>query len=126
MMNIILLLYIIIRPPTFGLFTNAEEVPSPFQRFLRSKLQRDFNLEGVPLRFVFRKTKKRSLSMKENADGTPAKGTEQIESYMPPKVRTSRPLGKINRKNYITVKKLRKNRLMKRIASKRKQKGRWR
>lgn len=44
------------RPPTFALFCNADEIPGFFERFLRSRIQKDFQLEGVPLRFEVRKT----------------------------------------------------------------------
>ena len=44
------------RPPTFALFCNADELPGFFERFLRSRLQTDFSLKGVPIRFEVRKT----------------------------------------------------------------------
>jgi len=44
------------RPPVYALFGNASELPGFFERFLRSKLQHDFSLQGVPLRFTVRKT----------------------------------------------------------------------
>jgi len=44
------------RPPTFALFTNMEELPGFFERFLKSNIQQAFKLQGVPLRFVVRKT----------------------------------------------------------------------
>lgn len=44
------------RPPTFALFSNIPALPGFFERFLRSKFQRDFHLDGVPLRFIIRKT----------------------------------------------------------------------
>lgn len=110
------------RPPTFCFFSNVVDVPLSFQRFLRSRLQHDFNLEGVPVRFVFRRTQKQLLKRKlvngELSD------TKSIADG-PVKIRTSRPLGKKNRKDFMTVKNIRKSRLMKRITRKRKQKGRW-
>jgi hypothetical protein len=45
------------RPPTFALFTNLDELPIFFERFLKSNIQTAFNLQGVPVRFVVRKTK---------------------------------------------------------------------
>ena len=45
------------RPPTFALFTNMEELPIFFERFLKSNIQEAFQLQGVPIRFVIRKTK---------------------------------------------------------------------
>ena len=45
------------RPPTFALFTNLEELPVFFERYLKSNIQTAFNLQGVPIRFVVRKTK---------------------------------------------------------------------
>eukprot|EP01041_Mallomonas_annulata_P001077 gene1077-2106_t len=44
------------RPPTFALFCNTSTVPGAMERFIRSKLQRDFSLDGVPLRFLIRKS----------------------------------------------------------------------
>lgn len=45
------------RPPTFALFTNQPEIPIFFERYLKSHIQTAFNLQGVPIRFVVRKTK---------------------------------------------------------------------
>lgn len=45
------------RPPTFSLFANVEVLPSFFERFLRSRIQNDFKLIGVPIRFIIKKTK---------------------------------------------------------------------
>lgn len=44
------------RPPTFALFCNASSLPGFFERFLRARIQKDFDLQGVPLRFEVRKT----------------------------------------------------------------------
>eukprot|EP01033_Poteriospumella_lacustris_P006015 gene6015-4317_t len=44
------------RPPTFTLFCNADELPTFFERYLRSKIQDEFKLEGVPIRFVVKKS----------------------------------------------------------------------
>ena len=44
------------RPPTFAIFCNHQDIPGFFERFLRSKIQKDFKMEGVPLRFVVRKS----------------------------------------------------------------------
>jgi hypothetical protein len=44
------------RPPTFALFCNASELPGFLERFLRSRMQKDFGLQGVPIRFEVRKT----------------------------------------------------------------------
>ncbi|RYH20955.1 ribosome-associated GTPase EngA [archaeon] len=44
------------RPPTFALFTNVSELPGFFERYMRSKIQEDFKLVGVPIRFVVKKT----------------------------------------------------------------------
>jgi len=43
------------RPPTFALFTNTAVLPTFLERFLRARLQQDFSLHGVPLRFIIRK-----------------------------------------------------------------------
>lgn len=44
------------RPPMFTLFTNVNELPGAVERFLKTRIQEDFQLKGVPLRFVVRKT----------------------------------------------------------------------
>ena len=38
------------------MFANVEELPGFFERFLRKRLQEAFDLKGVPVRFVVRKT----------------------------------------------------------------------
>jgi GTP-binding protein len=45
------------RPPSFAIFTNVVKLPLFFERFLRFKIQSNFNLCGIPIRFVIRKTK---------------------------------------------------------------------
>ena len=58
------------RPPTFALFCNVQTIPIFFERFLRKNLQHDFELQGIPLRFVIRKSKgheiKKSLLQNKN------------------------------------------------------------
>ena len=44
------------RPPSFAFFCNTNKFPGFYSRFLQSKIQEDFNLEGIPLRFVIRKS----------------------------------------------------------------------
>lgn len=44
------------RPPTFKLFCNATELPPFFERYFRHKIQHDFDLKGVPVRFVVTKS----------------------------------------------------------------------
>jgi hypothetical protein len=44
------------RPPTFALFSNRSDIPGYYSRYLRSNLQKDMKLEGVPIRFIIRKT----------------------------------------------------------------------
>jgi GTPase len=44
------------RPPDFLLSTNVEELPGHFERYLRSRIQQDFDLRGVPIRFTIRKS----------------------------------------------------------------------
>lgn len=44
------------RPPTFAIFSNSNEIPPAFARFLRSNLQKSMNMHGVPLRFISRKS----------------------------------------------------------------------
>ena len=44
------------RPPSFTLFANVSELPGALERHLKSRIQEDFQLKGVPLRFVVRKT----------------------------------------------------------------------
>ena len=45
------------RPPSFVLFANSQTVPGSYLRFIRNRLQKDFQLNGVPLRFTVRKSK---------------------------------------------------------------------
>ena len=44
------------RPPSFAIFCNMQSIPGFYERYLRTKLQEDFELKGVPIRFVIRKT----------------------------------------------------------------------
>lgn len=46
------------RPPTFALFISQDvEFPVAYERYLMNGLRKEFNLEGVPLRFYYRKPK---------------------------------------------------------------------
>ena len=46
------------RPPTFGLWVSrAGDLPDSYQRYLIHGLRRDFDLPGVPLRLLIRKSK---------------------------------------------------------------------
>jgi GTPase len=45
------------RPPSFAIFANMQSIPGFYERYLRTKLQEDFDLKGVPIRFIIRKTK---------------------------------------------------------------------
>ncbi|MBX6367998.1 MAG: ribosome biogenesis GTPase Der [Rhodospirillales bacterium] len=48
-----------IRPPTFALFTSKpSELPESYRRYLVNLLRRDFDLPGVPIRMMLRKTGK--------------------------------------------------------------------
>lgn len=49
------------RPPTFALFTNVSELPPFFERFLRSKLQDEFSLSGIPIRFIIKKSEGKAV-----------------------------------------------------------------
>ena len=41
------------RPPTFALFcTKADDLPDSYVRFLSNGLREDFDMPGVPLRFI--------------------------------------------------------------------------
>jgi GTPase len=44
------------RPPTFTLFCNVQELPNYYERYVRSKIQEEFRLTGVPIRFIIKKT----------------------------------------------------------------------
>lgn len=81
------------RPPVFALFCNMETIPGAYERFLRwallsllfcpsaslrstswwcywyfrSKLQKDFKLQGVPVRFVIRKTENEAFEKARSA-----------------------------------------------------------
>lgn len=99
------------RPPTFVLFTNMEELPGAVERFLRSKMQSDFKLFGVPLRFVVRK------SVGKEVDGNlfnkgkrSSRGRGRGEG---------RPLDKEGRHNPYLIKKLREKRDSRRRKDKR-------
>lgn len=52
------------RPPVFALFCNVDKLPSFFERFLRFKLQSEFRLEGIHVRFAIRKTETRAVNRK--------------------------------------------------------------
>lgn len=46
-----------IRPPTFTLFVNKpEDMPDSYKRYLVNSLREDFNMPGVPMRVMFRKS----------------------------------------------------------------------
>lgn len=51
------------RPPSFILFSNCQTVPAAYSRFIRKRLQKDFNFGGVPLRFVVQKSKGKTANM---------------------------------------------------------------
>ena len=44
------------RPPVFALFANVSELPGSVERFLKTRIQEDFTLRGIPVEFVVRKT----------------------------------------------------------------------
>jgi len=51
------------RPPTFFIASNnAQDLPQSYIRFLRHKIQREFNLTHVPVRMVVRSTRQKSSS----------------------------------------------------------------
>jgi len=52
------------RPPVFALFCNVDSLPSFFERFLRFKLQSEFRLEGIHVRFAVRRTETRAVNRK--------------------------------------------------------------
>ena len=67
------------RPPAFTLWTNVSELPGAVERFLKSRIQEDFQLKGIPLRFSVRKTagndvKKGLLKHKVSAHGKNRRG----------------------------------------------------
>lgn len=46
------------RPPTFALWVNfSKDVPNSYIRYLSNEFRKKFSLEGIPLRFVLRKSK---------------------------------------------------------------------
>jgi len=45
------------RPPSFVLFSNCQNIPAAYSRFIKKRLQKDFNFNGVPLRFSVQKSK---------------------------------------------------------------------
>lgn len=68
------------RPPTFALFCNAQELPESYERFMRSHIQSDFKLEGVPIRFVVRKTVGNPVKMKLLQKGHSRRGVGHKET----------------------------------------------
>ncbi|WP_413205258.1 ribosome biogenesis GTPase Der [Rhodospirillum sp. A1_3_36] len=47
-----------IRPPTFALFmTRPDDLPESYRRYLISGLREDFDMDGTPIRLLFRATK---------------------------------------------------------------------
>ncbi len=54
------------RPPTFVVFTNhPKAVPPSYLRYLENTLRQDFNLPGVPLRFILKTSKNPYLSKRK-------------------------------------------------------------
>ncbi|MEZ4319109.1 MAG: ribosome biogenesis GTPase Der [Myxococcota bacterium] len=48
-----------VRPPTFVFFSNTPEgVPAAYERYLSNRLREEFELDGTPLRIVFRRKRK--------------------------------------------------------------------
>jgi hypothetical protein len=87
------------RPPTFALFCNVATLPGFYERFLRSKLQRDFKLEGVPVRFVVRKSKgtavnKMLLKDTYKVKGVGDQGTGRRRARRGAGNESARPVGK--------------------------------
>jgi hypothetical protein len=89
------------RPPAFALFCNAEDIPTQFSRFLRTKIQEEFKLQGVPVQFVVRKSagapvKKELLThgrqSRRGAGNESARpvGLKRTEASMLPKLRFER------------------------------------
>ena len=82
------------RPPCFILFSNCQTVPAAYSRFIRKRLQKDFNFNGVPLRLTIKKSKgkiadKCLLSRSKN---------NRVRS-----VGESRPVGKARNNRYMEV-----------------------
>ncbi len=50
----------LVAPPTFVFFSNfPQEIPDAYKRFLERKLREHYDLDGVPVSFLFRKKNKR-------------------------------------------------------------------
>ncbi len=67
------------RPPVFALFANVSELPGSVERYLKTRIQEDFVLRGIPVEFVVRKTsghevKKDLLKHKVGAHGKGRRG----------------------------------------------------
>lgn len=46
------------KPPTFLIFcSKSKEIPLSYERYLSNSLRKEFNLPGIPLRFIFRSSK---------------------------------------------------------------------
>ena len=47
-----------VRPPTFAVWTSKPEaVPDTYKRYLMNSLREDYELDGVPIRLLLRKSK---------------------------------------------------------------------
>lgn len=88
------------RPPQFALFTNMLAVPQSFERFLRSRLQTDFKLRGVPIRFIVRKAKGNEVKRHLLAQGKHSRrgvGKGESKGRVGPKREKTRMLRKIKK-----------------------------
>lgn len=69
------------RPPTFAIFCNKDELPQSLERFLKSSIQRDFALVGVPVRFIVKKTIRKVQTAKSNKSYSDSDNNESTESH---------------------------------------------
>lgn len=82
------------RPPSFILFSNCQTVPAAYSRFIRKKLQKDFNFNGVPLRFTVKKStgKLANKSLFSRSKNNKVRSTGE-----------SRPVGKARDNRYMEI-----------------------
>ena len=48
------------KPPTFVIFTNRiKGIPESYQKFLENRLRQEFDLEGTPIKLIFRERRRK-------------------------------------------------------------------
>jgi GTPase len=86
------------RPPTFALFSNVTELPVFLERFLRSRLQQEFRLKGVPIRFIVKKSEGNEVKkhlLKQGKHTRRGTGLGEAKGRVGPKRDETRSLRKV-------------------------------